>query len=99
MLLEVQEFRRRVSQDLPKLIRDLQIETGRFGTEEAFAWEASFSKASEVLASPKLQGFHVHVGQRGSVALEYRLPASASYCDLVLLGRNELKPSAVVVEL
>jgi hypothetical protein len=99
MLLEVQEFRRRVVEDLPALVRDLQIETGRFGPEEAFAWEASLLKASDVLMSSRLQGFHIHVGQRGSIALEYRLPASSSYCDLVLLGRNELRPSAVIVEL
>ncbi len=99
MLLEVGEFRRRVTKDLPNLIRDLQAETGRFGAEEAFAWEASLVKASDVLESPRLKGFHLHVGQRGSVAVEYRLPASSSYCDLVLLGRNELRPSALIVEL
>jgi hypothetical protein len=99
MLLEVQEFRRRVGQDLPNLIRELQVETGRSGPEEAAAWEASLAKAADVLVSPKLEGFHVHLGQRGNVLLEYRLPASASYCDLVLLGRHESRPSAVIVEM
>lgn len=99
MLLEVQDFRNRVYRDLPNLIRDLQIETGRSGLEEAAAWEASLFKAAEVLASPKLKDFHVHVGQRGSIVLEYRLPASASYCDIVLLGRHDTRPAAVIVEL
>lgn len=99
MLLEVQEFRRRVTKDLHNLILDLQLETGRSGAEEAAAWEASLCKAADVLASPMLKDFHLHVGQRGSLALEYRLPASASHCDLVLLGRHESRPAAVVIEL
>jgi len=99
VLLEVQEFRRRVVHDLSNLIRDLQAETGRSGAEETAAWEASLFKAADVLASPKLKDFHLHVGQRGSVVLEYRLPASASYCDLVLLGRHDSRPTAVIVEL
>jgi uncharacterized protein len=99
MLLEVQEFRRRVAQELANLVRDLQAETGRFGPAEAMAWEASLAKAAEMLESPKLKDFHLYVGERGSLALEYRLPASASYCDLVLLRRNEARPSAVIFEL
>ena len=99
MLLEVHEFRRRVARDLPNFVRALQIETGRAGLAEAESWEASLAKAADVLGSEKLQGFHLHVGHHGSVSVEYRLPASASYCDLVLLGRNESRPAAVVVEL
>jgi hypothetical protein len=99
MLLEVQEFRRRVAEELPSLVSDLQAETGRFGSAEAMAWEASLCKASEMLSSHKLRDFHLHVGERGSLALEYHLPASSSYCDLVLLGRNDVRPSVVIFEL
>jgi hypothetical protein len=41
MLLQVQEFRRRAVEDLAGLVRDLQIETGRLGADEARAWEWS----------------------------------------------------------
>ncbi|MEO8624548.1 MAG: DNA/RNA helicase domain-containing protein, partial [bacterium] len=36
---------------------------------------------------------------RGNLALEYQLPASPSWCDVVLLGEHESRASAVIVEL
>jgi hypothetical protein len=73
--------------------------TGRIGEKERFAWMVSLDRAAHVLSHESLSDFHLHVGQRGSVSVEYRLPASASWCDLVVLGRNETQPAAVVVEL
>jgi hypothetical protein len=99
MLLEVRELCRRVATDLGGLITELQVETGRLGHAEEEAWKSSLDKACQVLCSPKLGRFHVHLGQRGRIAVEYRLPASASYCDVVLLGRGEQRPAAVIVEL
>jgi hypothetical protein len=99
MLMEVQSFCRRAESDLPRLINELQEETGRVGQDEYYAWSASLSSAARVLDSPVLREFHLHLGQRGGIAVEYRLPASASWCDLVLLGRGIDQPVAVIVEL
>ena len=99
MLVEVSEFCRRVRKNLPGLVGELREETGRYGEEEAKAWTASLSRAGYVLDRPQLKSFHIYVGQRGSLEVEYRLPASSSWCDLVLLGRNDERPQAVLVEL
>jgi uncharacterized protein len=86
--MEVQDFCRRVGRDVYGLIRELQEETGRFGSEEHDAWQASPSSIASVLDNPALNDFHLHIGQRGGVAVEYRLPASSSWCDLTLLGHG-----------
>ncbi|WP_419191163.1 DNA/RNA helicase domain-containing protein [Saltatorellus ferox] len=99
MLLDVQAFRRRVQFDLDGLVGDLQQETRRASPGEAGAWRNSLPALSDVLVSDDLQSFHVQVGSLGSLALEYRLPASTSWADAVLLGRGETRPSAVIVEL
>jgi hypothetical protein len=95
----VAELRARVSNDLHTLVRDLQEMTGRFGDAEAGAWTASLPKLSTALAIPALQPMHLYFEGRGQVALEYQLPASSSWCDVVLLGSNENRASAVIVEL
>jgi hypothetical protein len=41
----------------------------------------------------------LYFGSRGNLALEYQLPASSSWCDVVLLGAHDSKPSAVILEL
>jgi len=46
-----------------------------------------------------LRGFHVHLGAAGRLIVEYRLPASPSWADLVVLGKGERGPAAVIVEL
>lgn len=97
--MPVGEFCRHVGQNLNGLVDDLQRLTGRTGENERLAWMWSLDRAARVLNHPTLADFHLHVGQRGSVSVEYRLPASASWCDLVVLGRNPIQPAAVVVEL
>lgn len=99
MLLEVSEFCRRATRDLPALVDELREETGRYGEQEEAAWTASLGRAAYVLNRPQLKDFHLHVGRRGFVDVEYRLPAASSWCDLVLLGRNESHPQGVIVEL
>ncbi|MGE0454007.1 MAG: DNA/RNA helicase domain-containing protein [Vicinamibacteria bacterium] len=98
MLLEVQEFSRRVAQDLDGLIADLERQTGRANESERWAWRIALDRAAHVLNHPDLANFHLHVGQRGGVSIEYRLPASGSWCDLVLLGQGVSAPAAVIVE-
>src|SRR5688500_15785395 len=48
MLMTVESFRHRVENDCKGLIADLQALTGRYGTEEADAWESSLGKLSHI---------------------------------------------------
>jgi hypothetical protein len=41
----------------------------------------------------------LYFGAHGWLSLEYKLPASSSWADMVLLGRHGEKPAAVVLEL
>lgn len=102
MLLEIGKFCEKVETEMGTLVRDLQRATGRYGEAERAAWKASLTRVASLLGKPQLEsfrGYHLHVGQRGALAVEYRLPASASWCDVVLLGKGEAKPSAVILEL
>ena len=54
---------------------------------------------SETFQDPMFQPLHLYFGERGSLSLEYRLPASSSWCDMVLLGAHTGNPSAAIVEL
>ena len=102
MLMEVQELCDRVDRHFNDLLDELQDLTGRYGDEERRAWQASLKVLSGLLARPQLASFrecHVYVESRGNLSLEYRLPSSSSWCDVVLLGRKEASPSAVLIEL
>jgi len=99
MLVTIEEFRSRVDRDCSGLIADLQALTGRHGTEEAKAWESSFRELSAVLQAPSFQPLHLYFGGGGNLALEYQLPASGAWCDVVLLGAHDAKAAAVILEL
>ncbi len=99
MLMQVGDFCGKVESNLSGLVDELQQLTGRFGEAERHAWMSSLPKLSVALAKPQLQPLHLHLGQSAGMALEYRLPASSSWCDVVLLGRTEKKPAAVILEL
>lgn len=99
MLLTVRIFCKRVDKDLDGLVGELQDETGFGGEEHLAAWYASLPKLARVLRSPRLHNFHLQLGRSGSTALEYRLPSSCSWCDAVLLGRDDSRPCAVIVEM
>lgn len=99
MLITVGQFRSRVERDCHGLIADLQALTGRYGSDEAHAWENSLGKLSKVFQAPSFQPLHLYFGSRGNLALEYQLPASSSWCDVVLLGAHKSNPSAVILEL
>lgn len=99
MLLTVSEFREAVQTNRPALIMALRSETGRGGQEEREAWESSLPALANALAAPGLAGLHLYFVGHGYLALEYQLPAASSWCDVVLLGRGETGPSAVIVEL
>lgn len=99
MLLTVNELKYQVEGDLPGLVERLQHLTGRRGEEEAMAWQASLPKLTEALSAPAFGEMHVYFAGAGSVALEYQLPAASAWCDVVLLGQQDGKPTAVVIEL
>jgi hypothetical protein len=100
MLITVGKFCQKVSTDLNRFVDELQEKTGRYTEQERTAWQDSFRKLSVVLAKPALADFHMHLGNDGgSLLVEYRLPASSSWCDVVLLGRNNDSPTALILEL
>lgn len=99
MLITIEDFRRRVETDTTGLVTRLQEETGRYGKQEADAWETSLSKLSRAFQAPSFQPLHLFFGSRGNLALEYQMPAASSWADVVLLGRHEEAPAAVIMEL
>jgi len=99
MLLTIGEFRQRVDTDLGHLVMELQQLTGRATPEEEAAWRSSLPKVAKAFAAPGFAPLHLYFGSQGTLGLEYQLPASSSWCDLVLLGRHDDRPSAVIVEL
>lgn len=100
MLLTVNELGDRVSSDLGSLISELSELTGRGGSSELNAWRKSLPRLVDALTDPALAEMHVHFARRAHhVDLEYQLPGASAWCDVVLLGRNRIGPSAVVVEL
>jgi hypothetical protein len=99
MIITIGHFRSRVQDDCAGLVAELQNLTGRYGPEEAQAWQNSLSSLSRVFQAPSFQPLHLYFGSRGHLALEYQLPASSSWCDVVLLGSHESTPSAVILEL
>lgn len=98
MLLEVGEFCTWVEDDLNGLIDELSALTYRQSPYELDAWRSSLPQLSIILNQPGLEEFHIQLGSK-SLSIEYKLPASSSWCDAVLLGRNSQRPSAVIVEL
>lgn len=99
MLLTVNEFCYRVRQAMPELVRQLQGETGRSTPEETLSWSRSLPQVALILDNPGLHDLHVHLRDTSAISLEYRLPASNGWCDLVLLGRGTERPAAVIFEL
>jgi hypothetical protein len=99
MLITIEDFRRRVGSDKAGLVSRLQEETGRYGEQEADAWESSLTKLSHAFQAPSFQPLHLFFGSRGNLALEYQMPAASSWADVVLLGRHEAARAAVIIEL
>jgi DUF2075 family protein len=98
MLITVAELRERSSRDLSDLVAQLQTITGRSGDEEAMAWRESLPKLADLLVAPSMQGMHLYC-REGDLSLEYQIPASGAWADVVLLGAHQGSPAAVIVEL
>ena len=99
MLLSIREFKDRVSEGMEGLVSELQELTGRYGDEEATAWATSLPKVASIFSSPGFDPLHLYFGSRGSLSLEYQLPASSSWCDIILLGQHQGTPAAAILEL
>jgi DUF2075 family protein len=97
--MTVAEFRDALRTDRAALIEALASATGRGGEEERNAWGLSLPALADALAAPELGPLHLYIAGHGYLALEYQLPAASSWCDVVLLGRADACPSAVIVEL
>jgi len=95
MLITVNELKQQVEGDLPALVGQLQQLTGRKSEEEAMAWKASLPKLTEALSGPAFGDMHVYFAGAGSVALEYQPPAASAWCDVVLLGQQDGRPTAI----
>jgi len=100
MLTTVSEFRHRVlNGGIFGLVQQLVDLTGRQSPNEQNAWVESFTRLAKALDQPALSGMHLYLGDPGNLSLEYRLPASASWCDVVLLGNDGSASQAVILEL
>jgi len=99
MLLTVQEFKQRVSTGLFDLTADLAEQTGRGGPDERASWFNSLPVLADLLDGPELAPAHLFFSGKGHSSLEYRIPGSASYADVILLGDLDDRPSVVILEL
>lgn len=99
MLLQIDDFRRRVDDDLDALVDELKFVTSRRTASEEAAWRSSLPKVAKAFSDPGFSRLHMFFGGPGSLALEYRIPGGNNWADLVLLGRHGRDPAAVVVEL
>jgi ABC-type dipeptide/oligopeptide/nickel transport system ATPase component len=99
MILTIRDFRDRVETRIDELVAQLKEITGRDSPEEEAAWRHSLPQVSRMLSHRSLESLHMYFGGRGQLSLEYPLPASASWCDLVLLGAHSGRNVAVMVEL
>lgn len=88
-----------VHTDTDALADALAAETGRGGEEERNAWRSSLPALADILGPPEFSPLHLFIAGHGHMALEYQLPAASSWCDVVLLGRSDTGPSALIVEL
>jgi energy-coupling factor transporter ATP-binding protein EcfA2 len=99
MLMQIDEFRRRVVDDIDALVGELKFLTSRRTEAEESAWRSSLPKVAKAFSDPSFSRLHLFFGGSGSLALEYRLPGGNNWADLVLLGAHGGQASAVVVEL
>jgi DUF2075 family protein len=99
MLLTVEKFKQRVRTGLVDLAADLAEQTGRGGPDERDSWFNSLPPLADLLDGPELAPAHLFFSGRGHSSLEYRIPGSASYADVILLGDLDDRPSVVILEL
>jgi uncharacterized protein len=99
VLITVGEFCEVVEKNIDSLIGELQALTDREGDAERLAWKRSLPSLAGILRNKELNHFHLYLHDRGRLSVEYRLPASSYWCDVVLLGQDNAGPSVVIIEL
>lgn len=99
VLLTVGEFKHRVVNDIDHLVAELQEITGRVTIAEEQAWRSSLPNVARAFSNPSFEPLQLYFGSKGNLGLEYQLPASSSWCDVVLLGSHHNRPSAIICEL
>ncbi len=99
MLITIEGFRRHVADNPGGLVNRLQEETGRIWQTGSPSLGEFVRKVKPSFPAPSFQPLHLFFGSRGNLALEYQLPAASSWADVVLLGRYESAPAAVIIEL
>jgi len=88
MLITIDELNRWFREDPAGVVGTVQEETGRYGAEEAKAWQRSIRIMLQVFRAPSFQPLHLYFERRGNLALEYQLPASSSWADVVMLSKR-----------
>lgn len=99
MLLTVKEFKHRVRTSLVELATTLADQTGRGGPDERDSWFNSLPPLADLFDGRELAAAHLFFAGGGHSSLEYRIPGSASYADVILLGDLDDRPSVVILEL
>lgn len=99
MLLTLREFTAKVRGDIDGFVDQLQVHTSRRTPEEAKAWKSSFPRVVDTLEKAAPGDLHLVLGSAGRLAVEYKLPASSRWADLILLGKGATRPAAVIFEL
>lgn len=99
MLLQMNEFKFRVINNMDSIIGELKLKTCRSTFAEENAWRTSLTKIVKAFSNSSFDHLHLFFRDFGNLALEYRMPGGNGWADLVLLGKHKGKPSAVVVEL
>ncbi len=101
MILTVDKFCEYVETDINGLIEELSGINRVVSDEEKRAWMVSYKCVSMMFSkamkeNPKIANAQVSTT---NVVPEYKLPASSSWCDLVLLGKGQGKNQVLIIEL
>ena len=65
MLMQIDEFRRRVDDDMDTLVSELQFVTSRRTSAEEAAWRSSLPKVAKAFSAPSFSRLHMFFGEVG----------------------------------
>ena len=96
LVLKVKEFIKKIENN--ELIHELSTTLPRMSSsKEEIAWEESFTQVSILLSSIIDEG-NTEFGDV-DIILEYHLPLSSKYCDLILAGKKNNRKCCFIMEL
>ena len=70
MLMQIDEFRRRVDDDMDTLVSELQFVTSRRTSAEEAAWRSSLPKVAKAFSAPSFSRLHMFFGGPGSKPIQ-----------------------------